>query len=74
MTYPKAYEPVQGQMYQILCRERCTPRREWDHCDYAENRKEKDYLIDQYNSSYRGGFEFKAILLPKKYWGKRDDI
>ena len=70
MSHPKAYDPIQGYKYQILCRERRTPRREWDHCDYAETKEEKDYLLEEYELSYRGGFEFKVILLPRKYWAK----
>lgn len=70
MPQPKAYDPVDGQTYQILCREKNSPQREWDHCDYAVSREEKNYILDEYRLSYRGGFDFKVILLPKKYWPK----
>lgn len=70
MSHPKAYEPIDGQMYQILCREKNNSQREWDHCDYAASREEKNYILNEYRLSYRGGFDFKVILLPKKYWPK----
>ena len=70
MPRPKAYDPTDGQMYQILCREIRIGQRDWDHCDYAESKEELRYLLDQYNLGYRGGFEFKVITLPKKYWPK----
>ena len=70
MTHPKAYDPEQGYMYQILCRSKTSSDREWEHCDYAMNNEEKNYILEQYRLSYRGGFDFKVILLPKKYWTK----
>ena len=73
MAHPKAYDPIQGYMYQILCRERNALTREWEHCDYAESTEEKNYILKEYNLGYRGGFEFKVILLPRKYWRKSDE-
>ena len=70
MTRPKAYDPVHGCKYQILCREKRIGQRDWDHCDYAKSKEELNYILEQYNLSYRGGFEFKVITLPKKYWSK----
>ena len=70
MTHPKAYDPEQGYMYQILCRSKASYDREWEHCDYAKNKEEKNYFLEEYGLSYRGNFEFKVILLPKKYWAK----
>lgn len=63
MAHPKAYSPETGYMYQILCRN----SREWEHCDYAVDRKDKKYLIGEYTMAYPG-FELKSILLPAKYW------
>ncbi len=68
MSYPKAYEPEEGYQYQILCRHPEYNGREWEHCDYAKSRTEKGYLIDEYRLAYCGGYEFKAIMLPAKYW------
>jgi len=67
MAHPKAYSPEPGQMYQILCRQ----GREWDHCDYAKDKTEKNYLLGEYRLAYHG-FEFKTILLPAKYWPKKN--
>lgn len=64
MAYPKAYDPQDGCKYQILCRN----TREWEHCDYAKDKKEKDYLLGEYGLAYGPSFEFKTILLPMKYW------
>ena len=66
MSYPKAYDPQQGYMYQLLVK---TPYdREYEHCDYAVDKGDKDYLLDEYKLAYGAGFIFKSILLPKKYW------
>ena len=66
MALPKAYKPEHGYMYQILCRQNGTV--EWEHCDYAVDKKERDYLLNEYNLAYRGGYEFKCIQLYEKYW------
>lgn len=70
MTKPKAYDPQEGYRYQILCR---NPQysREWEHCDYAKDRAEKDFLIGEYKLSYGPGWEFKHEFLPMKFWPKR---
>lgn len=66
MAYPKAYEPEHGYMYQILVK---TPYdRAYEHCDYAKDKTERDYLIAEYKIAYGAGFGFKAITLPQKYW------
>ena len=67
MPMPKAYSPEPGYRYQILCR---AEGREWDHCDYAKDRKEKNYLLGEYRMAYGGGFTFRTILLPSKCWPK----
>lgn len=72
MTPPKAYDPLQGYKYQILCKYLDHPNREWEHCDYAKDLKEKNYILEEYKLAYRGLFEFKVITLPKKYWPKED--
>jgi hypothetical protein len=64
MSKPKAYDPEYGYRYQILCRQ----GREWEHCDYAKDRNEKKYLIDEYRLAYGPSFDFCAIELPMKYW------
>jgi hypothetical protein len=66
MTMPKAYAPEDGYKYQILCRNRDYGN-EWEHCDYAVNRKDRDYLMGEYSLAYQG-FELKAILLPRRCW------
>lgn len=68
MAYPKAYEPIEGQMYQILVWNDYD--RSYDHCDYAEDRQEKDTLLKEYRMAYGNGSTFKTILLPKKYHKK----
>ncbi len=71
MTRPQAYDPQEDCKYQILCRNQS---RAWEHCDYAENRKEKNYLINEYKLAYGVGWEFKSIILPRKYWPKLEKI
>ena len=66
MAYPKAYEPEQGYMFQLLTR--YAGEREYEHCDYAKDKAEKDYLLKEYRSAYGASFSFKVIPLPKKYW------
>lgn len=68
MSKPKAYSPLKGNMYQILCRNQAYNGRKWEHCDYAINKQDKDYLIRNYKEAYGIEWEFKTILLPKKYW------
>lgn len=66
MAYPQAYEPQQGYKYQILVK---TPYdRAYEHCDYAKDREERNYLINEYRLAYGGGYSFKTIMLPQKYW------
>ena len=67
MPYPKAYEPEQGYKYQILCR---SDSREWEHCDYAKDRKEMYYLRGEYRLAFGVGWSFRTIALPRKYWPK----
>lgn len=66
MSRPIAYCPEQGYQYQILCRNQSYDRA-WEHCDYAKDRKEKNYLIGEYRLAYGAGYEFQSILLPMKY-------
>ncbi len=70
MSMPIAYCPEKGYMYQILCRHPQYNGREWEHCDYAVDRKDKKYLLNEYRLAYGGGWLFKTILLPNKYWKK----
>ena len=68
MSRPKAYVPLQGYKYQILCRNQSYNGREWEHCEHAIDNEHKDYLLKNYKEAYGIGWEFKTILLPKKYW------
>lgn len=63
---PKAYSPEYGYKYQILTM--CPGERSYEHCDYAKDKAEKDYLLKEYRLAYGAGFSFKTILLPAKYW------
>lgn len=65
MTMPKAYSPEHGYKYQILAYD--SYNREYDHLDYAKDKKEKDFLIGEYSLIYGIG-SLKSILLPRKYW------
>ncbi len=67
MSKPAAYEPQEGQRYQILCRNSAYSR-SWEHCDYATDRQERNYLLGEYRMAYGSGWEFKTILLPRRYW------
>lgn len=67
MTMPKAYEPEYGYKFQLLCKNPSYDR-EWEHCDYAEDFKDKNYLLGEYRLAYGNGYQFKSIMLPIKYW------
>lgn len=64
---PKAYAPEAGYRFQLLCRNTAYGR-EWEHCDYARDRQERNYLRTNYQQAYGAGWEFMSILLPAKYW------
>lgn len=66
MCLPKAYKAEQGYKYQILCRQHGAE--EWEHCDYAVDEEERDYLVKEYTIAYRGAYEFLKIQVPQKYW------
>ncbi|MFQ3543590.1 hypothetical protein Q7A53_05845 [Halobacillus rhizosphaerae] len=69
MSYPQAYSPEQGYRYQILVK---TPYdRAYEHCDYAKDREEKNYLTNEYRLAYGVGYTFKSIELPQKYWNEK---
>jgi hypothetical protein len=70
MSRPKAYDPQEGYQYQILVM--CPGTREYEHCDYAKDRQEKNQLIREYKMAYGPGFTFNSILLPQKYWPVAD--
>ena len=65
MYRPKAYDPQDGYMFQIFCR---NVSKEWESCDYAEDRHDRRYLLGEYCLAYGAGFEFKTVLLPRRYW------
>jgi len=66
MSQPLAYAPEHGYKYQLLVM--CPNERSYEHCDYAKDREEKKFLLEEYRLSYGAGFSFKTILLPAKYW------
>lgn len=68
MTMPKAYSPEQGYKYQILCKHPAYNGREWEHCDYATDKEDKNHLLKSYKLAYGVGYQFRIILLPKRYW------
>jgi hypothetical protein len=70
MAYPKAYDPQEGCMFQILVM--CPNDREYEHCDYAVDRADKKHLLENYRQSYGVGFRFKTILLPQKFWKEKE--
>jgi hypothetical protein len=73
MSRPKAYEPADGYKFQIFTRN-LKYGRAWEHCDYGTDRADKNYLIGEYRTAYGAGWEFKSILLPRKYWPKRTTV
>jgi hypothetical protein len=56
-----------GYKYQILCRNQSYGRA-YEHCDYATDKADKNYLVGEYRLAYGAGWEFKVIVLPRKYW------
>jgi len=69
MARPKAYDPQDGYRFQILC---IGPRgREWEHCDYAVDSADKKHLLENYWLAYGPGWAFKTIMLPAKFWPKK---
>jgi hypothetical protein len=67
----QAYAPEPGYMFQIFTR---NPQygRAWEHCDYAKDRAEKKYLIENYRLAYGPSWEFSSIVLPYKFWSKKE--
>jgi hypothetical protein len=72
MAHPKAYDPQPGYKYQILCKG--PGERSFEHCDYATDRGDKLHLLTNYRQAYGGGYEFKTIMLPSKYWPKTSSL
>jgi hypothetical protein len=70
MSLPKSYEPEYGFQYQILTKYKSL--RCFEHCDYAKDRNEKDYLLKEYKLAYGNDFTFRVIKLPKKYWSGKN--
>jgi hypothetical protein len=67
MTRPKAYEPEQGYMFQILCQGE--PNEAWEQCDYAVTRTDRAYMMNEYRALGQG--YYKSILLPRKFWAPK---
>lgn len=74
MAKPKAYDPQQDYKWQILCRNQAYSGNEWEHCDYATDNSDRRHLLENYRLAYGAGWEFKSILLPRKYWPKRSFV
>lgn len=72
MAHPQAYAPEYGYKWQILCRNQRYDR-SYEHCDYATDAADKKHLLANYQQAYGGGWEFKCILLPVKYWYKKQE-
>lgn len=72
MSMPKAYEPEQGYKFQILTK--MAGEAAWEHCDYAKDTQEKNYLLTEYKMAYGASFSFKTITLPQKYWKTKEDL
>lgn len=72
MSYPKAYEPIQDQKYQLLYRN-LEYSREYDHLDYAVDKAELITMLSEYRMAYQnaGAYQIKVITLPYKYWKKK---
>lgn len=73
MSRPTAYSPEYGYRYQILCRNLAYSR-SFEHCDYAKDRAEAKFLVDEYSIAYGPGYSFRRILLPAKYWPKNESL
>ena len=71
MSKPKSNDPQIGYRYQLLTRNLRIDRA-YEHCDYAVDRNELRYLLSNYRLAYGPGWEFKAVLLPSKYWPKKE--
>lgn len=69
MTMPKAYKPKENYQFQILRRNQDYSH-EWEHCDYVKDQKERNLSLNEYSLAYGWGWEFKAIMLPERYWPK----
>lgn len=69
MAHPKAYDPQHGYQFQILCMNPAYDR-EYEHCDYAKDRADLKHLMDNYRKAYPAGYQFKKILLPRKFWAE----
>lgn len=67
MSRPEAYDPQPGYQFQILTRNRLYSQA-FEHCDYATSREEKNYLVNEYRIAYGPGWEFRSIVLPRKFW------
>lgn len=71
MSRPKAYEPVQGYMYQILLWNEYN--REYDHLDYAVDKKDYQHLMKEYRLLYKGK-RMKTERFPQKCWKEKMSV
>ena len=58
----------EGYEYQILCKYK---NGDWEHCDYAKDRQERDYLLGEYRLAYGKNFKFRVIHFKSWLKGKR---
>jgi hypothetical protein len=66
MPKPKEYAPIQGQKYQLFVK--LPDQRAYEHLDYAKDKKEKDFLIQEYKMAWGYDTSIHWVLLPEKYW------
>ena len=67
MSKPLCYSPENGFKFQIVCRNSAYGRA-WEHCDYATDKAQRIYLVGEYRLAYAAGWEFRAIVLPRRCW------
>lgn len=66
MSLPIAYDPQPDWRYQLLIR--CPGNRAYEHLDYARDKADKNFLLQEYRLVYTYPYVLKVIVLPKKFW------
>ena len=51
---------MEENKFEILTRYKNDP---WEHCDYAKDREELNYLLGEYRLAYGSDFRFKTVRL-----------
>lgn len=62
-TYPTERVIMSEYTYEIFCRYQREP---WEHCDYAKDAQERDYLLGEYRLAYGKGFAFKVVRVKEQ--------